>query len=76
MKNALRTMAVLLILAAGAPALAQSYDATPTVQDVDPSVDHSALAEKVPDECRRRAVFYRAEYPAGTIIVNTADRSL
>jgi hypothetical protein len=46
-------------LAAGARVLAQSCDATPRVQDVDPGVDHSALAEKVPDEYRRRGVLPR-----------------
>ena len=76
MTNTLRAAAVLLILSAGTPAVAQSYDATPTMQDVDPGVDHTALSEKVPDEYRRGTVFYRTEYPPGTIIVNTADRFL
>ena len=76
MTNTLRAAAVLLILSAVTPAVAQSYDATPTMQDVDPGVDHTALSEKVPDEYRRGTVFYRTEYPPGTIIVNTADRFL
>jgi lipoprotein-anchoring transpeptidase ErfK/SrfK len=76
MKDTLRGAAVLLILAAGTPAAAQSYNATPTMQDVDPGVDHTALANQVADQFRRRTVFYRTEYPPGTIIVNTADRFL
>jgi lipoprotein-anchoring transpeptidase ErfK/SrfK len=76
MKDTLRTAAVLLLLVSAMPAAAQPYDATPTMQDVDPGVDHTALAEQVADQYRRRTVFYRTEYPPGTIIVNTADRFL
>jgi len=76
MNNTLRSTAVFLLLAAATPAGAQPYNATPTMQDVDPGVDHTALGDKVPDEYRRHTVFYRTEYPPGTIIVNTADRFL
>ena len=65
------------LLVAVTPAVAQ-YRAGPplTMQDVAPGVDHDALAAKVPPEYRRHAVFYRTEYPPGTVIVNTADRFL
>jgi len=46
------------------------------VPDVDPGVDHTDRAATVPDEYRRRVVFYRSEYPAGTIIVSTRERYL
>ena len=48
----------------------------PTVQDVDPGVDHTAKDADLPPELRRTAVFYRSDYPPGTIIVNTNDRFL
>jgi lipoprotein-anchoring transpeptidase ErfK/SrfK len=44
--------------------------------DADPGVDHSELESTVPDEYRRRLVFYRSEYPAGTVIIRTQDRFL
>ena len=70
--------AAMAALAVAAPAAAQSFNPVPppTMQDVDPGIDHQALAAKVPDEYRRQSVFYRTEYPPGTIIVNTADRFL
>ena len=39
-------------------------------------MDHTALDKQLPPEERRSSIFYRTEYPAGTIIVNTADRFL
>jgi lipoprotein-anchoring transpeptidase ErfK/SrfK len=48
----------------------------PTIADVDPGVDHTARDADLPPEERRTSVFYRTEYPPGTIIVNTADRFL
>jgi len=44
--------------------------------DADPGVDHTGLVANVPNEYRRRVVFYRSEYPAGTIIVMTQERFL
>lgn len=44
--------------------------------DADPGVDHTDLAAFVPDQYRRQTVFYRADYPPGTIIVSTRDRVL
>ena len=48
----------------------------PTINDVDPGVDHTARDKDLPPEFRRTSVFYRRDYPPGTIIVNTADRFL
>jgi lipoprotein-anchoring transpeptidase ErfK/SrfK len=69
----------LLLLLAPPPAAAQLFGfppPAPTAQDADPGIDHTARASELPPELRRTAVFYRTEYPPGTIIVNTADRFL
>jgi lipoprotein-anchoring transpeptidase ErfK/SrfK len=68
--------ALLFVLAASAAA--QSYIAipAPTMPDVDPGVDHTARDADLPNELRRQSVFYRTEYPPGTVIVNTNDRFL
>lgn len=47
-----------------------------TMQEPDPGVDHTARDVELPPELRRTSVFYRSDYPSGTIIVNTADRYL
>jgi lipoprotein-anchoring transpeptidase ErfK/SrfK len=67
-----------LLLAAPLPAVAQSMGQRyePTVPDVDPGIDHTARDADLPPELRRTSVFYRSDYPPGTIIVNTADRFL
>ena len=67
-----------LHLAAPLPASAQLFGQsfTPTMQDVDPGVDHTARDIELPAELRRTSVLYRSDYPPGTIIVNTADRFL
>ena len=48
----------------------------PTMQDTDPGVDDTGRDVELPPELRRQSVFYRTDYPAGTIIVNTNDRFL
>ena len=48
----------------------------PTMEDVDPGVDHSGRDRDLPSEFRKQSVYYRTEQPPGTIIVNTADRHL
>ena len=61
------------------PAAAQNWLAPryePTVPDVAPGIDHTARDADLPPELRRTSVFYRSDYPPGTIIVNTADRYL
>jgi lipoprotein-anchoring transpeptidase ErfK/SrfK len=67
-----------LLLAHAIPAHAQTLlpSSTPTMQDVDPGVDHTARDTDLPPELRRQSVYYRTEQPPGTIIVNTADRFL
>jgi lipoprotein-anchoring transpeptidase ErfK/SrfK len=70
----------LIVLLASVPAAAQFFSGfqppEPTAPDVDPGVDHTALDKQLPPEERRTSIFYRTEYPPGTIIVNTADRFL
>jgi lipoprotein-anchoring transpeptidase ErfK/SrfK len=60
------------------PTLAQSFapPPVPTIEDADPGVDHTANEAELAEEYRHHPVFYRSDYPAGTIIVNTADRFL
>jgi lipoprotein-anchoring transpeptidase ErfK/SrfK len=65
----------LLLLTASLPAFAQ-YLGAPLVPDADPGVDHTQRTAEVPPQFRRTPVYYRTEYPQGTIIVNTADRFL
>ncbi|MCW5692009.1 MAG: L,D-transpeptidase [Pseudolabrys sp.] len=67
------------LIAASGPAPAQqsfggSYPIT--MQEPDPGVDHTARDIELPPELRRTSVFYRSDYPSGTVIVNTADRFL
>ncbi|MEJ2625383.1 MAG: L,D-transpeptidase [Pseudolabrys sp.] len=71
-------VALSLAVCAVVPAPAQDGRPLPltTMEDVPPGVDHTALAAKVPYDYRRQSVFYRTDYPPGTIIVNTADRYL
>src|SRR5580658_7680799 len=65
------------LLLASRPAAAQFFSGLqPPAPDADPGVDHTALDKQLPQEERRTSVFYRTEYPPGTIIVNTADRFL
>src|SRR5215471_6834621 len=74
--RALPTVLCALLLTA-LPAAAQLFPfPSPTMEDVDPGVDHTGRDRDLPPELRRVAVFYRTHYPAGTIIVNTADRFL
>jgi lipoprotein-anchoring transpeptidase ErfK/SrfK len=78
----MQTRRILALLAALAfaplPAGAQLFGPAPapTIQEPDPGVDHTALDKDLPQELRRTSVFYRSDYPPGTIIVNTADRFL
>ena len=67
-----------LLLAPAAPALAAPLlpSQAPTMEDVDPGVDHTGRDAELPPELRKQSVYYRTEQPPGTIIVNTADRYL
>ena len=66
------------LLAAVLPAAAQQRGGNypVTMQEPDPGIDHTARDTELPPELRRTPVFYRSDYPPGTIIVNTADRFL
>jgi len=66
----------LVLLCAGAPARAQVRIPEPTIQDVDPGIDHGSSEDQLPYEYRRQPVFFRSDFAPGTIVVNTADRYL
>ncbi len=72
----LRVFALSLLMVPAAPTFAQALlpSSAPTMEDVDPGVDHTS--RELAPELRRQSVSYRTEQPPGTIIVNTADRYL
>ena len=72
----LRVFALTLLMVPAAPTFAQALlpSSAPTMEDVDPGVDHSS--RELAPELRRQSVSYRTEQAPGTIIVNTADRYL
>jgi lipoprotein-anchoring transpeptidase ErfK/SrfK len=74
----LRVFVAAFLLSPATPAFAQFLmpSTAPTMQDVDPGVDHTAREADLPAELRKQSVLYRTEQPRGTIIVNTADRHL
>lgn len=75
----LRVLILALLFAPGSPTFAQGGllpSSAPTMEDVDPGVDHTGRDADLPSELRRKSVLYRTEMPPGTIIVNTADRYL
>ena len=57
-------------------ARAQTSLFQPTMQDVDPGIDHGNSSKLLPEEFERQAVFYRSQHPVGTIIVDTQERHL
>jgi lipoprotein-anchoring transpeptidase ErfK/SrfK len=68
---------MILCMAAFAPAKAQTpFFFQPTMQDVDPGIDHGNSSKLLPEEFERQAVFYRSQHPVGTIIVDTQERHL
>jgi lipoprotein-anchoring transpeptidase ErfK/SrfK len=48
----------------------------PTMEDVAPGVDHGNSDDNLAEDFQRQAVFYRSQHPAGTIIIETAERHL
>ncbi len=74
----LRVLALVILLVPAMPAYAQTLlpSSVETMRDVDPGVDDTGRAAELSTEFRRKSVLYRTEQPAGTIIVNTADRYL
>ena len=70
-------LVIALLVALTIPASAQFRQIpAPTMQEPDPGVDHTAKDVDLDPELRRQPVFYRSDYPPGTIIVNTSDRFL
>jgi len=70
-------LALVALVTAAAPAAAQyGRIPQPTMQDVDPGIDDTGRDVELPPELRRQSVFYRSDYPPGTVIVNTNDRFL
>jgi len=74
----LRIFALALLVAPPTQALAQRMMSSinPTMDDVDPGIDHTGRDRDLPSELRRQSVYYRTEQAPGTIIVNTHDRFL
>jgi lipoprotein-anchoring transpeptidase ErfK/SrfK len=74
----LRVFALAILLAPAVPAYSQTLlpSSVETMRDVDPGVDDTGRIAEMSPEFRRKSVLYRTEQPAGTIIVNTADRYL
>ncbi len=73
----LTALALVALVTAAAPAAAQyGRIPQPTMQDVDPGIDDTGRDVELPPELRRQSVFYRSDYPPGTVIVNTNDRFL
>jgi lipoprotein-anchoring transpeptidase ErfK/SrfK len=74
----LRIFALALLVAPPTQALAQRMMSSinPTMEDVDPGIDHTGRDRDLPSELRRQSVYYRTEQAPGTIIVNTRDRFL
>ena len=48
----------------------------PTIEDVDPGIDHGNSYRNLPETYQRQAVFYRSQEPPGAIIVETSERHL
>ncbi|HEX3338141.1 MAG TPA: L,D-transpeptidase [Pseudolabrys sp.] len=74
----LRVCVLALLLVRAAPSFAAPLmpSSNPTMEDVDPGIDHTGRDKDLPAELRRQSVYYRTEQPVGTIIVNTHDRYL
>lgn len=74
--SALIGVAIFCAVSAYAPAGAQTPLFQPTMQDVDPGIDHGNSSKLLPEEFERQAVFYRSQHPVGTIIIDTRERHL
>jgi lipoprotein-anchoring transpeptidase ErfK/SrfK len=58
------------------PSTPPIFQYQPTMQDVDPGIDHGNSEENVPYEFKKQLVFYRSQQPAGTVIIGTQERHL
>jgi lipoprotein-anchoring transpeptidase ErfK/SrfK len=67
---------VLSVLLQAPPAAAQNWLNPRYAPNITPGVDHTGRDKDLPPELRRTSLFYRSDYPTGTIIVNTADHYL
>src|SRR5690348_12235423 len=68
-----------VVLALTAPWLAWAQSGgipAPTIQDVDPGIDHGSSEEGLDYQWRKQPVYFRSDYAPGTIVVFTADRYL
>ncbi|MDI3470015.1 MAG: L,D-transpeptidase [Pseudolabrys sp.] len=75
----LGAVVAIIVLTVAAPRLSlaqQDGIPEPTVQDVDPGIDHGSSEDLLDYQYRRQPVYYRSDYAPGTIVVNTADRYL
>jgi lipoprotein-anchoring transpeptidase ErfK/SrfK len=68
--------AMLCLISAHVPAQQLMFQYKPTMQDVDPGVDHGNSANGLPEEFQKQMVFYRSLQPPGTIIIDTQERHL
>jgi lipoprotein-anchoring transpeptidase ErfK/SrfK len=66
----------LLLLAPGLVFAQGSGIPEPTIQDVDPGVDHGSSEDALDYAWRKQPVFFRSDYAPGTIVVFTKDRYL
>ena len=74
---ALAAVAVLCTLSTSAPAQQQRgapANFKPTMEDVDPGIDHGNSDDDLPQDYQRQGVFYRSQHPPGTIIIDTQER--
>jgi lipoprotein-anchoring transpeptidase ErfK/SrfK len=58
------------------PQSAPVFQYTPTMEDVDPGIDHGNSDANLPDDFKRQVVFYRSLETPGTIIIDTHERHL
>jgi lipoprotein-anchoring transpeptidase ErfK/SrfK len=58
------------------PSPVPAFQYQPTMQDVDPGVDHGNSDASLPYEFKKRLVFYRSQQLPGTIIIDTRERYL
>jgi lipoprotein-anchoring transpeptidase ErfK/SrfK len=58
------------------PSPVPAFQYQPTMQDVDPGIDHGNSDASLPYEFKKRLVFYRSQQLPGTIIIDTRERYL
>jgi lipoprotein-anchoring transpeptidase ErfK/SrfK len=73
----LKFVLIAALLAAPISAAAQSDRIPePTIQDVDPGIDHGSSEDALEYQWRKQPVFFRSDYAPGTIVVITPERYL